>query len=272
MLFKKVPVVACLLFSLVIGLCAEQYPVTTENPAVTCSLETLSEEQTLNFFGNFGYFLTQHLNVKQSGPLTISKTSYPKLINVFKDASKKFMVVKVNVENNTDSDIILTKDHYLQNLGNCYQAKDILATEVYNKFNSGATHLLIGSAAGTIIGLLGTIFATWNLFSGFKIWKLLTTPVPAAATGGAGLLSYYLWKKINEASEKSSEIMNYATHSMKTADPNIIVDYPGYTQEEELLLVPAGHLFRDFFLVDVTKCPRNIIENLRPTLDYAIND
>ena len=224
---------------------ARNYSVHTGIDQVTCKLDTLPQSYMIKFLGDLGpmwFFIEK---------------DYARREEIWKcedfccNASKQYMVVKVELVNKSSEAIYLPKDQYLN--PNIFISKDKL-DDVYgptlDQYQGSATAykicycLLLG---GSAVSLLSMPFSDSlkQLFEGFFAGLMFLQSLPLI------LLNRLNQSKANIIKAARDKVFVFASHEL---------------DENGMYKVAPGEIFRDFLLVDLKKYRRSVLSKVQINL------
>lgn len=238
--------VVCMLCSS--HLFAETYAIPTGDDNIECSVTTLTSEkmrELLKYFDETDQHGTNHI-------LT---------------AVKFYMATRVTIKNNTQNDLFLNKDRYLEG-SEFYIAQKENLEEMYNYLVTNGPLNLFGWGAGaTTFGLL-TALAVKDAMRNppgrersSAIRASIAAGIFSLSCGLKGVYEYF------SANENSKQIRNFigAAHHYDPLNPKRRFRYQ---DGRKAFKVPAGHVFKDLLLVDLTQERRDFFNNYAPQLLY----
>lgn len=232
----------------VCSLLAKSYQIETNSKDVTCTLKTLSKKQMLQLTGNFGsYYLVQeehdHIGTHIGSKPGVygGHTTTKKERNLFEEASNRFMVVIVNVKNDSSDTILLPAEgEYIEGVEDYFVDKEELVPSYKSLAERNDTWALTSyilggiTAAGATIGGLGAIGAP-------NPDSKITAGILSIFSGGLSALGFYIGHNKKETAE------HIRKHMQKFLNQTNIKQKNGY------FVIPPNKPFRDIFLIDLER-------------------
>ena len=272
------------------GLSAKKYNIQnfSGDENIICTIDTQTQYRLSELIGEFDPFyvtgsvsetIGQHhsqLTYQQpSEHHTDRLTTQQKIqIDPFHTCLKTRMAVRVTIENNSDEEITVSRDEYLDGIPNFYVPKKMFAYEVFDlfkkyileKYNSSKAIAILTSLP-TVIPLVISLGAIFSFIgNGQDDGAVLT----AIISGAFGLtFSPIFLVKLFQALEhkklldqvKGNELKLLQqtlkkTKNNKKISPSTVI----YSQETGEYEIPPHSTFHDIFFVDLLKVERDVFE------------
>ncbi|MCK4517316.1 hypothetical protein KAT92_00940 [Candidatus Babeliales bacterium] len=284
------------------------FQANTDNPQILCALETLSHEESKDFFGLS--HIPEQINlgsVQNGNTVTTYYQDHP-----LRTLPKNYMPVKVEIVNNTESPIYLERDKYLQGIENSFIPRKAvlnLYPSIKHPDNTKKIALsLLGSAALATLGIYEGILMPWwkkniaekaeqdeeytiggNYNVGYSwlpknTWvrsehqSETTTRQIVRICGDLTILGVaatsFILLYLEQAADKKNLVTNKKARKELMKKPFITKDvekkFPKTCPEEsDFLKISPGESLQDQFLIDLRKSSRETFSNHAPQLIYS---
>lgn len=239
-------------------LTAKDYVLKTNINNVSCTLNTFTQERMAELLGTFDAF---YLKMNRS--------------NLFNDAINNYMAVTVTIKNYSSESITLPRGEYLQGFGSVFISKEEMIRQLYPRLNLALESKLHNQIlSGLSLGLLSTGFLVYgglcvDACNESSTRNEMRTKAVSSITAGcliglfgidSLLTTIGLMKNIKLATKKEQSIKHQTFVSKLKGQSH------ERSTDTSIYEIPARSEFHDLLFVDLTKVPRDVFEQIQPTL------